>query len=74
MQKYYIELYNNVKIENTKAVADVYSFMEYRTKTREQDFDQYQALYGHVVYKYEKLRNTKIWKISKKIKGKIKGK
>ena len=48
--------------------------MEYRTKTREQDFDQYQALYGHVVYKYEKLRNTKIWKISKKIKGKIKGK
>ena len=74
MQKYYIELYNNVKNENTKAVADVYSFMEYRTKTREQDFDQYQALYGHVVYKYERLRNTKLWKISKKIKAKIKNK
>ena len=74
MQNYYIELYNNVKIENTKSVADAYSFMEYRTKTREQDFDQYQALYGHVVYKYERLRNTKLWKISKKIKAKIKNK
>ena len=74
MQEYYETLYNEKNTENKEDIADIYTFMEYRTKTMELDFQQYQALYGHVVYKYEKLRNTKLWKISKKIKAKIKNK
>ena len=72
MQNYYEKLYNEIKIKNVVNNSNVYDFMEYRCKTMELDFQQYQALYGHVVYKYEKLRNTKLWKISKKIKAKIK--
>ena len=48
--------------------------MDYRAKTKEYDFNQYQALYGHVVYKYEKMRSTKIWRLLKKVKAKIKRK
>ena len=47
--------------------------MEYRTRALEVDFQQYQATYGHVICRYEKMRNTKLWKIAKKIKRKIKG-
>ena len=72
MQEYYETLYNEINTENKEDIADIYKFMEHRTKTMELDFQQYQALYGHVVNKYEKLRNTKLWKISKKIKAKIK--
>ncbi|MEI3394911.1 MAG: glycosyltransferase [Clostridia bacterium] len=74
MQKYYEELYKNIEIQNTTKYADIYSFMDYRTKTKEIDFNQYQALYGHVVYKYEKMRSLKVWKIAKKIKAKLKRK
>lgn len=73
MQEYYEELYKSIEIENINKIANIYQFMEYRTKTLEVDFQQYQALYGHVIYRYEKMRNTKIWKIAKKIKRKIKG-
>ena len=72
MQEYYETLYNEINTENKEDIADIYKFMEHRAKTMELDFQQYQALYGHVVNKYEKLRNTKLWKISKKIKAKIK--
>ena len=74
MQKYYEELYKNIEIQNTTKYAYIYSFMDYRTKTKEIDFNQYQALYGHVVYKYEKMRSSKIWKIAKKIKAKLRRK
>ena len=45
--------------------------MEYRAKSKEFEFNQYQASYGHVVYRYEKMRSSMIWKIAKKIKGKL---
>ena len=69
MQEYYENLYKNVEGKNE--VADIYKFMDYKAKIKEVEFNQYQATYGHVVYKYEKMRNLKIWKIAKKIKAKI---
>ena len=71
MQEYYEDLYKNINVENNTKTADIYKFMDYRGKTREFDFEQYQALYGHVVYRYEKIRSSLIWKIAKKIKEKI---
>ncbi len=72
MQKYYDVLYKNVKIDDEKRVSNIYKFMEYRTSQKEMDFNQYMANYGHVVYKYEKIRSSKIWKIAKKAKAKLK--
>ena len=72
MQKYYDDLYKIVK-SNSK-IANIYKFMNQRTKSKELEFNQYLATYGHVVYKYEKMRNTKLWRIAKKIKAKIRRK
>ena len=74
MQKYYDELYNKIEIKDKDRVANIYNFMDYRAKTKEYEFNQYQSLYGHVVYKYEKMRASSIWKIAKKIKSKLLGK
>ena len=74
MQKYYDELYNKIEIKDKDRVANIYNFMDYRAKTKEYEFNQYQSLYGHVVYKYEKIRASSIWKIAKKIKSKLLGK
>ena len=71
MQKFYIDLYKIVVSNNV--YIDSYKFMDYMGKTREFDFDQYLINYGHIIYRYEKMRNTKIWKIAKKIKRKLKG-
>ena len=35
------------------------------------DFNHYQAMYGHVVYRYERIRASKIWKLAKKVKRKL---
>lgn len=72
MQKYYNELYQKVEFKNSLEYADLYKIINYQRKTKEIEFNQYQSNYGHVVYKYEKMRNTKIWKIAKKIKTKLK--
>ena len=73
MQNYYNELYNDIEIDKTNKTANVYMFMDYRKASKELEFDQYQAQYGHVVHRYEKMRNTKLWKIAKRVKSKIKG-
>lgn len=72
MQKYYDDLYKKIEVNNEP--SSIYRFIEYRTKTVEKDFLQWQTLYGHVIHKYEKMRSTKLWKIAKKIKSKLKGK
>lgn len=72
MQKYYDDLYKKIEVNNEP--SSIYKFIEYRTKTVEKDFLQWQTLYGHVIHKYEKMRSTKLWKIAKKIKSKLKGK
>ena len=70
MQEYYKNLYSSVEEKNE--VANIYNFMDYRAKTKEFEFNQYQAVYGHVVHRYEKMRRSIIWKIAKKIKAKLK--
>ena len=72
MQKYYDELYS--KVEQKNEVANIYKFMEYRAKAKEFEFNQYQALYGHVVHRYEKMRSSKLWKIAKRIKSNVRRK
>ena len=74
MQKYYIDLYNIQEKKEINKLADVNKFIEYRIATKENDFNEYQAKYKHVVYRYEKARSTKLWNIAKKIKSKIRGK
>lgn len=74
MQEYYNELYKSVVVNDIGKLANIYKFMDYRTKTKEIELNEYQALYGHIVYKYEKMRNTLLWKIAKKIKSKLKRK
>lgn len=74
MQKYYEDLYEEIEVKEINRVANIYMFMDYRNKTKELEFNQYQAQYGHLVHKYETMRRTKMWKIAKKIKSKLKGK
>lgn len=74
MQKYYENLYNQINIQENNRVANIYRFMEYRTKFKEREFNEYQSAYGHVVHKYEMMRRSRCWRIAKKIKVKLRGK
>lgn len=72
MQKEYKKMYEKVEMENK--LVDIRSIKQLENKSNEIDFNYYRAMYGHVVYRYEKIRAFKIWKIAKKIKAKIRGK
>ncbi len=72
MQKYYETTYNNINIENINKTANIYCFLDYRTKTKESELNEFQNTYGHVIHKYEKLRSSLVWKIAKKLKHIIK--
>ena len=67
MQDYYINLYNENMRESTGTIS-LYNLYDYVYKTSSFDFQQYQALYAHVVAKYERARATKMWKFGKGIK------
>lgn len=73
MQEYYDDLYNKVQINENK-VANIYEFMNQKTKVKELELNQYLSTYGHVINKYEKMRSAKLWKIAKMLKAKIKRK
>ena len=72
MQKEYKKMYEKVEMENK--LVDIRSIKQLENKSNEIDFNYYRAMYGHVVYRYEKIRASKIWKIAQKIKAKIRGK
>ena len=72
MQNYYEELYKIVPEKEKCQYADMYMLKDFARKTLEIDFMQYQALYGHVIHRYEKMRASKLWKIAKKIKAYLK--
>lgn len=69
MQKYYQDLYEKVEYKNE--VTNFYNFMEIKRITKEFDLNELQTAYGHIIYKYEKMRSSKMWKIAKIIKAKI---
>ena len=73
MQKYYESLYRKINVEDENRIANIYMFTDFRSKTRAIEFNQYQAQYGHIIHRYETMRRTKLWKLAKKIKSKIKG-
>lgn len=70
MQEYYNELYKTVETHNL--YIDMYKMTEYKNQNEIFEFGQYKASYGHLVHRYESFRRTKLWKIAKKIKRKIK--
>ena len=72
MQEYYNNLYMNIKTYEKNELVDIYMFLDYKAKTNELDFNEYKAIYGHVVHRYEMMRNSKMWKIAKKIKAHLK--
>ncbi len=72
MQEYYKKLYEAIPAK--ASLVNGYKFIDYKKIARDMEFDLYQANYGHLVHKYEKMRNTKAWRIAKKIKAKIRGK
>lgn len=74
MQKSYEDLYNKINVKENNRVANIYNFMEYRIKFKEREFNEYQSAYGHVVHKYEMMRRSRLWRIAKKIKAKLRGK
>lgn len=72
MQAYYEKLYEIIPENEEKQYADISQVLTLRRKTQELDFQGYQALYSHIVAKYEKARSSKLWKLAKKIKAKLK--
>ena len=74
MQECYENLYDSVEKHSLNKLADIYKFLDYKFETQAMELHQYQLTYGHVVHKDEKMRSTKLWKVAKKIKAKIKGK
>lgn len=72
MQKYYLKLYNGVEKEN-KPIS-LYKLINYSNKIASIEFEEYKALYAHVVNKYERIRATKMWGIAKNIKSFLKEK
>ena len=79
MQKEYISLYENANTDiNNKnsAVEAVKTFdiIKMQKENNQYEYQIYRNNYDHIVRKYERLRNTKMWKIAKKIKSKLRGK
>ena len=72
MQEEYRKIYEKVEIKNN--LVNIKTIQQLENKSNGIDFNHYKAMYGHVVYKYEKIRSSKIWKIAQKIKAKIRGK
>ena len=69
MQEEYKKMYEKVEIKNN--LVDIKSIQQLENKSKEMDFNHYQAMYGHVVYRYERIRASKIWKLAKKVKRKL---
>ena len=72
MQDEYKKIYANSKA--SKEVANLDNINNIINKNKELEINSYNLAYGHIIAKYEGLRNTSVWKIAKKIKAKVKGK
>lgn len=72
MQEFYCELYGAINLDKS-TYSNIFRIKELQNKTIEIDFEQYRSNYSHVVHRYERMRNTRIWEIAKKIKKKLRG-
>ena len=71
MQKQYAEIYETIVIKE-KQIANTYPLIHYQKENVAYQYQIYTNTYGHIVHKYEKLRATKLWRVAKKIKAKLK--
>lgn len=73
MQNEYERIYADIGYNNIKRdVVNTYKMIKLQKENSQYQLESYQNIYGHVVHKYEKMRSTKIWRLAKKIKRKIK--
>jgi GT2 family glycosyltransferase len=72
MQKEYRTIYQKNLQDSNEKVAKVKNVLKLQKQSSEQEYEQYRAQYMHIISKYERIRNTKIWEIAKKIKNKTK--
>lgn len=69
MQEEYIQLYKTSK--QSKEVANLEPIRILDSKNKKLELDNLKLSYAHVIKLYDKLRNSIIWKIMKKVKNKI---
>ena len=72
MQNEYEKMYE-VNCNNEKSIDtfNTYKMIRLQKENNQYQYEIYQNMYGHIVYKYEKIRSTKIWRLAKKIKRMI---
>ena len=71
MQNEYAEIYSTIPMKDKK-VANTYELIKYQKENVAYQYQIYTNTYGHIVHRYEMLRATKLWKVAKKIKAKLK--
>ena len=70
MNKRYIEIYDSVNIDKER-LCDIFDLIEYKNQNSYNEFENYRNTYGHLIHRYEMARRSKLWKIAKKIKAKL---
>lgn len=74
MQNEYIKIYeNNFNKNYENTLVETNKVFKLQKQNVQKEYENYVNTYSHIVNKYNKIRATKMWKIAKKIKRKIKG-
>lgn len=68
MNDEYTKMYDNQKANKQINYIDISKLLEFKNKILYKEFEIYKSNYAHVVYKYERLRDSFVWKFGKKIK------
>lgn len=72
MNNEYLQIYSNSIVERKYNSQDAIIRLEQVNNfLYSKEFSNYINRYGFLIHKYEKLRNTKIWRLSKKIKRRL---
>ena len=73
MQKEYVDIYNKIENKNTAVKLSELEYLNINKIKKEfEDGKNYIDRYQFLINRFEKKRQTKIWKLAKKIKSKIK--
>lgn len=73
MQNEYIKIYEENFENKNINVIQIDKINKLQKENSKHEYEQYINQYTHVINKYEKIRNTKAWKIAKKLKRILKG-
>lgn len=73
MQNDYEKIYSNIKSDDElKKIANTYQIIKLQKENNQYQFELYKNKYKRVIRIYEKIGKTKIWRLVKRIKRKIK--